>query len=341
MQSARNVFKFYTHLRKCYSSKPVRVLEQLQSKSLIKVSGDESAGLLQGLITNDMQHLSHGAGSMFAMFLNNKGRVLYDTIIYRVSSDNVYYLEVDSDARDLIKKHLSIYRLRRKIDISSIDDQYKIWVKFDPNVSQKGVEESVVSCSTSLDAPRSDIVLTKENILIFKDPRLAALGSRLLIPVGSENKIPELFEGVQGPSYKWLRYTLGVGEGINELPPGNCFPLEANCDYLHGVSFHKGCYIGQELTARTHHTGVIRKRLMPLLLHSPFQTDPQKDEPIKADDANVGKLRGFEENTALALLRIQKVLNAKLVINNIEASTYKPTWWPKEVSKERLSSGSL
>lgn len=338
MQSARNVFKFYSGLQRCYSSKPVRILEQLRSRSLIKVSGDESAGLLQGLITNDMQHLSHKAGSMFAMFLNNKGRVLYDTIIYRASLDNVYYLEVDSEARDLVKKHLSVYRLRRKIDITSIDDQYQLWVKFDPNVASRGVE------STILEAPRSDTVVIKEidgqNILIFKDPRLGALGSRILTPVGFE-KIPELFEGVKGPSYKWLRYNLGVGEGVNELPSGNCFPLEANCDYLHGVSFHKGCYIGQELTARTHHTGVIRKRLMPLLLKTSFQANPQKDEPVKADDTNVGKLRGFEESTALALLRIHKVLNATLVVNNTEATSYKPTWWPQEVSKERVSSGSL
>lgn len=66
--------------------------------------------------------------------------------------------------------------------------------------------------------------------------------------------------GIQtyGDSYITVRYKLGVAEGVDEIPTGNSFPHEYNCDYLHGVSFHKGCYIGQELTARTQHTGWLK-----------------------------------------------------------------------------------
>merc|ERR1712215_588921 len=68
-------------------------------------------------------------------------------------------------------------------------------------------------------------------------------------------------------SYVYRRCILGISEGVEDMPVGKCIPLEYNLDYLQGVSFHKGCYIGQELTARTHHTGVIRKRILPLTIH--------------------------------------------------------------------------
>ena len=70
--------------------------------------------------------------------------------------------------------------------------------------------------------------------------------------------------------YKLLRYRLGVCEGSQEIPFDKVTPLEHNVEYMHGVSFHKGCYLGQELTARTHHTGVIRKRIMPLEFSQEF-----------------------------------------------------------------------
>ena len=69
---------------------------------------------------------------------------------------------------------------------------------------------------------------------------------------------------------------LGVAEGGEDLPTGKCFPMEYNLDYLKGVSFHKGCYIGQELTARTHHTGVIRKRILPISLDQPVSQGEQE-----------------------------------------------------------------
>merc|ERR1712198_771277 len=85
-------------------------------------------------------------------------------------------------------------------------------------------------------------------------------------------KLISMNQGFTG-DYKELRFRLGVGECPSELQSGKALPLESNVDYLHGVSFHKGCYIGQELTARTHHTGVIRKRIMPLILSTPISSE--------------------------------------------------------------------
>ena len=73
-------------------------------------------------------------------------------------------------------------------------------------------------------------------------------------------------EGVSLQDYTSFRYRMGLSEGLDDHPFAACFPLESNGDYLHAISFFKGCYIGQELTARTYHTGVVRKRLMPVTL---------------------------------------------------------------------------
>lgn len=94
------------------------------------------------------------------------------------------------------------------------------------------------------------------------DPRLPDLGQRVILPADHQP------DGTPVPDevYTERRFRLGVAEGSSEIPSGAALPLEYNLDALNGVSFSKGCYVGQELTARTHFQGVIRKRLMPLRL---------------------------------------------------------------------------
>merc|ERR1712141_754644 len=119
-------------------------------------------------------------------------------------------------------------------------------------------------------------------------------------------------------SYTGLKYRLGVGESPYEIIPGKALPLESNADYLHGVSFHKGCYIGQELTARTHHTGVVRKRIMPLIVDNPQGVSLQTELNIEIEKSkkSVGKLKNIINNYGIGLMRIEDCLKAQ---NNEEA----------------------
>ena len=117
--------------------------------------------------------------------------------------------------------------------------------------------------------------------------------------------------------------------------PTKCLPLEANADYLHGVSFHKGCYIGQELTARTFHTGVIRKRYMPLLFDDSGEVDITADI-VNEKGKNVGKVRGIDGSHGIGLLRISECLSAEtLKIGTVSVKTHRPEWWPIEAPKSR------
>ncbi|CAH0550222.1 unnamed protein product [Brassicogethes aeneus] len=346
LNTTRNFLK-QSSKRSYTTSSAKYVLEHLKERCLIRVVGAEVSEFLQGLITNDIKHLENGPGSMYTMFLNTKGRVTHDSIIYRTEEDNSYLIECDLDGVEALQRQLKLYRVRRKIDIIGLQKEYKIHALFNVNNANVGSSltynvnsELVVPCDKLNATLPSTSSKFHRDLSIFRDPRINLLGSRVIskIDVDVKEQIKDLVEvDDSSKDYRWFRYNLGVGEGTSDLPTGNCFPLEANCDYLHGVSFHKGCYIGQELTARTYHTGVIRKRLMPL--H--FTTVPSKipDEPtIVHENDNLGKFRGLHGNVGLALLRISKALNyGEIKVGDGVAKVLRPSWWPVEVSKEKMS----
>lgn len=281
-------------------------LERLHHRSLIKIEGDGMYDYCQGLMTNDIFKLKT-ENSLFTVILNSKGRVLYDCLVYK--KDDHLLLECDkNDASDLIK-YLKMYLLRRKLAIDILDNT-SIWALFSSTPTT--VELSSVS--------------------VFNDPRLPILGQRIISDKMSsfKNKL-DLDDSDNNFTYQQWRYTNGIAEG-SEFLKGQSFPLEMNCDYLNGISFNKGCYVGQELTARTYHTGVTRKRIMPLIFNdTPSDLDLNADVYCQSDLKSKrppGKLRGFCGNVGIALLRIDECLKAeKLIIGNYTAKTFVPSWW--------------
>ncbi|KAF5274060.1 hypothetical protein FQR65_LT04458 [Abscondita terminalis] len=329
-------------LRWCSSTATRYVTERLNQRSLIRVAGPDVAEFLQGLTTNDIHHLDHGIGCMYTMFLNTKGRVMFDSIVYKRQEDNTFYIECDSNTIDRLKKHLSLYRVRKKIDITSLQDEFQVYSIFNPEYIKTSKLQLLPDAKHNDVLPEtSSICKEYKDLSIYRDPRVAQLGLRVIAPLQSdiEAQISEIFKIDKDSrhSYRYFRYSLGVGEGIEDLPMDNSFPLESNCDYLHGISFHKGCYIGQELTARTHHTGVVRKRLMPLYFTKNLTKEPE-NKTIVHEGVNLGKLRGLEEDVGLGLLRVEKTINLKEIsVGNGKATTFRPPWWPFEAPKERVS----
>ncbi|XP_055637058.1 putative transferase CAF17 homolog, mitochondrial [Toxorhynchites rutilus septentrionalis] len=297
------------------------VLQKLQARSILCVQGSDASSFLQGLITNDMNHLKHDANSIYAMFLNSTGRILYDTIIHRTKNEHDFLVECESQTAENFQKHLNLFRIRKKVKI--IRTNLDLWVTFVKNGKSN----------------LSNIFNQKHNeIMVHRDPRLKELGYRIITEsMSDENLQKALYNDVKIDgkiSYDEHRYSLGIGEGLDNIPQNKCFPLEYNCDYMHGVSFHKGCYIGQELTARTYHTGVVRKRIMPLFFNEPIDEHSiAKDTEIKNQQGQiVGKLRGVKNSVGLALLRIEKIgkNDNLLVAEKYHCTTHTPFWWPKK-----------
>jgi folate-binding protein YgfZ len=185
----------------------------LADRALIRLSGEDVRGFLQGLVTNDTATLP-----AWAALLSPQGKALFDVILWADGDDVL----VDGEAaqREALVRRLSMYRLRRAITIAPEDALAVHW--------------------SSLPAEGAT-----------PDPRLAALGWRWLAAPGDA-----------AAGWREHRLRLGVAEGLAELGSGETLWLEANARELNGVSFGKGCYVGQENTARMHHRDKVNRRLV-------------------------------------------------------------------------------
>ncbi|XP_065561209.1 putative transferase CAF17 homolog, mitochondrial [Artemia franciscana] len=270
------------------------------NRGLVRVSGVDSAPFLQGLITNDINHLEKQP-SMYTMFLNRQGRVLFDVVVFRENNHD-YLLDCDSRCINSLVKHMKMFRLRKKIEVNPVDN-LAIVVTSDLNFFRG---------------------------LFWHDPRTEMLGTRAVIDANLVEKLVS-----KTTFYSLQRFELGIPEGIEDLPPGECFPLESNCDYLHGVSFTKGCYIGQELTARTYHTGVTRKRLMPLVFEKEVSESLAGSDILNDKKAKLGKLRSVFQNLGIGLIRVENALKAnQVLIEKVKVTIKRPKWWPVELPKD-------
>lgn len=291
--------------------------EKLHCRKLIRLAGAESGPFLQGLVTNDIAHLSQGAAqSIYALFLNKSGRIMYDSIVYRSENTNELFLECDENVAPELRKHLMVYRIRKKIAIDIVSDEYNLWTVF----NQKEETDDF----TGLEIHSAD-------------PRLKTLGHRIVTQLDDHAMLKRFGLAAVNNSnaeYKLNRYKLGVAEGIQEIVPGKAFPMEFNCDYMNGLSVHKGCYLGQEFTARTYHTGVVRKRIMPIK----FETSPSLEivnADVKTGDGKAaGKVRGVEGGSGIGLLRMDLVKDGKpLNAKGHPVTTWIPDWWPTDAAK--------
>ncbi|XP_006030137.1 putative transferase CAF17, mitochondrial, partial [Alligator sinensis] len=295
--------------------------------------GPEAPAFLQGLLTHDVTRLARAEGAvpraLYAHALNVQGRCLYDLILYRLHESQEeepnILLECDSTVLDSVQKHLKLYKIRRKVDIDPCLD-LSLWAVL------PGEQSGYVS--STLDKYKD------KTLILTPDPRAEVMGWRLI--TSKETNPLEVVPGSQignTKEYHRHRYKQGIPEGVEDLPPGVALPLESNLAYMNGISFTKGCYIGQELTARTHHMGVIRKRLLPVQLSAPLLsgTIPEGSDILTESGKSAGKYRAGGDEVGIALLRLANI-NEPLHINlpgdtavNLTATV--PKWWPKPANK--------
>ncbi|XP_028968317.1 putative transferase CAF17 homolog, mitochondrial [Galendromus occidentalis] len=235
---------------------------------------------------------------VYSYLLNSQGRVLFDLFLYKLGESDVL-LETDATLESSLLKVLNLYKMRRSVSIETAP--YTACASFGP------LDSGII------DGP---------------DPRLPQLGVKSIRGTGEPDSRMDL--------YRELRYRLGVPEGPSELGTGKAIPLESNGDYLNAISFDKGCYIGQELTARAHHTGVIRKRYMPISFPKPqkISCDAEELSVLSQNGAKVGVLKAVMGTRGLGLMRIRESLEAgdlSIEVNgeNVEVEVSCPEWWPK------------
>lgn len=260
---------------------------RLSDRAVLQIAGPTAAKFLQNLCSNDMSiydpnipppiqrrmmRLNEAPAPRtfipikYAGFFNAKGRLLCDSfIIPNPSTSQVeaiqttqivssaveeFFVDCSAAISTSLLTHLRRYRLRDKLTIEDVSQDFQVFSALGP----QPVCEHLSSRS-------------------FADPRRPELGSRVIATAAvasTASSAAQLFKGSFSEQsvdvFHCWRRALGVPEGPLELLPEQSLPIEAGLDLLHGISFEKGCYLGQELTSRVHHTGIVRKRIFPVLL---------------------------------------------------------------------------
>lgn len=259
-------------------------LALLPTRGVIEVSGPDRVSFLQGLVSNDVE-LARPGHAIWAALLTPQGKYLADFFIF--SSGETLLLDCDKIAFPLLLTRLPRFRLRAKVTIAALDEWtvYAGWQAILPN---------------GIAAP---------------DPRLPEAGFRLLSPTALPTTATET-------DYDRHRLALGLPDGARDLEIEKTTLLEANFDELHGVSWTKGCYLGQELTARTKYRGLLKRRLVPVTFDGEL---PAPGTPIFRAGVEVGTIRSGLGNRAIANLRLD-ALGASLTCGETTLAPDIPTW---------------
>jgi folate-binding protein YgfZ len=242
----------------------------LHNRAVIRISGEARADFLQNLVTQNIDHCTPGTCHMAAL-LTPQGKLAFDFLIY--AQDEAYLLECDASIVDALVKRLTLYKLRAKVEIETT--ALKVFAIWDPDAA----------CA--------------DQTGFHRDPRHQALGLRGLFDTAPEFSMP-LSEAANWHDF---RLQLGVPEGAADMPYGKIFPLEFGLNEMAGVDFQKGCFIGQEVTSRTHRKGQLRKKLWPLAFGA---AHPAIGTPIVLQnnpERQVGEIVGGAKTRALGLIR--------------------------------------
>lgn len=295
-------------------------------RGILELDGADTSKLLNALTTNDFSKQKLETLSNYNVndsekndicvqhthFLTPKGRVLFGDVLIFVPPDQPQKVFIDIKKEQTISllKHLKMYKLRSKVKIRDVSDEYTSWALY-PSYEKDNI--IVDSSETNHIEKQSQLIENfrnefkelnekedlKNNIIAF-DPRSAKLGIRAIISNSNLSNFKNVLnthhidimnetdsnggddtDENNGMYYDWMSYSQGILDGdamLSESSSSNSMiPLECNLDYLNGVCFNKGCYVGQELTARTHFQGQVRKRTLPLLYH-PIKINEDENE---------------------------------------------------------------
>ncbi|EED22102.1 aminomethyl transferase, putative [Talaromyces stipitatus ATCC 10500] len=334
----------------------------LTNRALIAITGVDSTSFLQGMITQNMLmgkepvRAPRRTGS-YSAFLNSQGRVLHDVFIYPITKGNLghsnespdeaaWLIEVDKAEVSNLMKHLKKHKLRAKLTLRALEDgEQSIWAAW----NNESTEPRWAAYNLESDFPSQ--LADNSPVVGCIDTRAPGFGTRYITPgpddlqihLPAETKLQGLQVDLE--TYKLRRYLYGVAEGQGEIIRESSLPMECNMDVARGIDFRKGCYVGQELTIRTHHTGVVRKRILPVQLYgvdedtttSSSSSAPIYDletqttqPPTGANISRVGTRKGRSAgkfisgvgNVGLALCRLEMMTDISLTG---ESSQYNPS----------------
>ncbi len=256
----------------------------LTDRGVLRVSGEPARAFLHNLVTANIETLTPGH-ARYAALLTPQGKILVDFLVIEAPAADGGGFFIDTPKAlvpDLVQK-LTFYKLRAKVTIEPLD-----------SLAVLAAWDGVGATEYGLD---------------YRDPRLPALGQRLLVPADVVKEAAADLGAtlVDEAEYEAHRIALGVPRGGVDFVYGDAFPHDANLDKIGGVDFKKGCFIGQEVVSRVEHRGTARNRIVPVAFDAHAAED---GSAVMAGDKNVGTMGSSAGSLGLAMLRVDRVADA-------------------------------
>ena len=284
----------------------------LEDRGLLYLNGEDLKEFLQNLITNDIEKVTNEM-SCFAALLTPQGKYLFDFLIIKHKAG--YFLDCEKSNIDMLYKQLTLYKLRSKVEILDLSNEFVV----------AGISyEKFLTFENSKDIEGSTIKYFEDPI--FLDPRLKKLGARLIINLEKlylSLKKLEL-KTANAEDYYNLSHKLGISQVDNIYLQNKIFGIECNFEELNGIDFKKGCYVGQENTARIKLKNKLNKKLFAIKI---IEGNINGDE-IFLENKEVGKLL-IKNKNPFALIKTQNnLLDFENVYQcgNAKIKILKPDW---------------
>ena len=282
----------------------------LDDRGLLAVGGDDRVPFLQGLVSNDMNNVGP-ARAVYAALLTAQGKYLHDFFV--LAHAGALLLDCERARLDDLRKRLSIYKLRSKVTLEDASDNFSVAALFGDDWRDGfGLGEA------------AGATVAFAGGIVCVDPRLADAGGRAVLPRGTAEAALSKAGLVKATTaeYDRLRLSLGLPDGSRDLVVDKSILLESGFDELNGVDWKKGCYMGQELTARTKYRGLVKKRLVPVVLDGP---PPQPGTQVTLAGREAGEMRSAaateKGGIGLALLRLESLVEADHAGGGLQAGS--------------------
>ena len=281
----------------------------LPERGIIKVVGDDARKFLHGLVTTDMLGLAPGT-ARFGALLTPQGKIVADFFVTEApqADGGGFFLDSPRALAVTLVDKFNLYKLRAKVLVEDLTEILGVLAVWDGQDTTNG-------CAA-------------KQGLIYADPRLPALGFRVMIPphraTAAASELGAALVGAE--DYEAHRIALGVPRGGVDFVYGDAFPHEADMDQLGGVDFAKGCYVGQEVVSRIEHRGIARTRAVALRYDG---AAPASGAPITAGERQVGTMGSAARGRGIALVRLDRVAEAEqtaLAAGGIPIRLIKPDW---------------
>lgn len=259
-------------------------LAPLTDRAVLAVTGPDSVKFLNGIATNEVAHLREGEAA-HAGLLSPQGKILFDFLAVRFVDG--FLLDAPADkAADLVKR-LSMYKLRAAVTLSNMQHAFSTYALWGGALPSPG---------------------DGERRIVFADPRHPALGHRLLAQtvIAAEALAAIPHRPASAQDYHAHRIALGVPEGAKDYELGDAYPHEADFDVFNGVSFKKGCYVGQEVVSRMQHKTVVRKRVVRVT----GDADLVPGSDVTHNGLVFGRVGSVAGRNGLALLKLDRYVDA-------------------------------